>query len=254
MYLTKNFETVRHVFQPKFIFSSSLLNVDDSKHPFFKRPPTPDLTLLSNPRWDINDELSEFMFYRVELSNRFLIRETSSRFLLIDLANQYNAKTNPYDPRYKNRLGPLEALIAFDMGRFSAQIQASYQLQTVRSASGKDIHESDWSGKTANVDGWDNFTLGTSIHNRKEEVSDEQTIVVTANKQLPIYLNVGGGFEYSAKKGNLRTYNFSVGFAQKPNSCWTLTFTYNRDPNGVHTTLFNFGFLLGGPMNVSSGA
>jgi hypothetical protein len=137
------------------------------------------------------------------------------------------------------------------LGRFSAQVQSVYQLESVRSVTtGKMIHESDWSGKVAYTDGPDTASLGTSIHVKADESQDEQTILFSASKQLPIYLNVGGAFEYSAKKGALRTYTFSVGFAQKPAACWTLNFNYTKDANGINAAGFNFAILLGGNQSV----
>jgi lipopolysaccharide assembly outer membrane protein LptD (OstA) len=261
MYLSKNFETgisgfeeIKHVFQPRASYASALYRSPQPTHPFFRRPLEPNNDEISSPRFDLVDNVTNFEYMRIDISNRLLrkVDDSSERFLLLDLGNQYNLRTDPYDRRYSGKLGPLDILMAINIWRLAIGVQGAYQLEKTKfpkDAPMREIHESDWTIGINYAGDGTSLTVSSTLKNRANPAEEEQTINSSFSTNLPLYLTTGGGIEYSAKKGELRSYNFNLGFAQQPARCWTLNFGFSHGADGINTAAFTFAFLLGGPLS-----
>jgi len=270
IYLHRNFDTsisgferISHVFQPRLIYGSSVFQSDDPDHPFFYRNRRADLilpagtpvtaspyVLLSNPRFDIWDQMPAYHYGRVELINRFRRKSGSSieRFLLLQVADQYNFRLSDEDARYSRQWGPLELFGQFNIWRFSAQIEANYQWELSQLGTNPPVHEGFWSSSlTYASPDKDLVTVSTRFYNNADPTLTEQTLVLNVYKTLPIFFDLEGNMEYSMRQGQLLGYSIGFLFASKPRSCWGLEFATGQNAFHVTTATVNFKFDFGNP-------
>lgn len=255
LYLARTFETgisgfekVSHVVQPRFIYAASLFQQTsgDPSHPFFYRNPSRG---LSNPRFDIHDQLVPFEYMRFELINRFRRRvgNGTERFFLLQLSEQYNARVTPQDPRFSKRLGPIELLSEFRMWRFSGQVEAKYQLEETARSDGTTVRENELSTSLeyAAPDG-DRLSVGSRFTIRADPNLTDKVLNVSWYKVLPFFFDVDGALEYSMRKGELRGYRLGFLIGARTRRCWTLAIHAGR--NDVKQPFVNvlFGLDLGG--------
>ncbi len=255
MYLSKTFNTnykgyekVKHIFQPRFIYASSLYQSKTPDHPFFF---VDKQRGLSNPRYDILDQLTPFEYMRFELINRFLrlVDSHSERFFLFQIAEEYNLKPSQEDPRYSHSVGPIEALSELRLGTISAQLQANYQLERTPKDSPEGIHEYDWSGSVeySEIEG-DRFRLNQRFSIRSDDNLTDKTLDLYAYKRLPAFFDLDGTARYSMKKGRLLGYRLGFIFFTKPRSCWAVSLNLGRDDLDVAFVNLNFRFSFGNPV------
>jgi len=234
MNLSRTFETgipgyekIHHVFQPRIIYAASVYQ-GESDHPFFYRDPTRG---LSNPRFDFSDQILPFEYLRFELINRFrrYSRDGIDRFILFQLSEQYNLRTSPEDPRYSQKLGPIEVLGEFKIWRFGAQVQANYQLETIN-VNGEEIRENDVSSTLIySAPNGDRVSVGNRLRIQRDQSLTEKTALLGFYKRLPTFFDLEGGLEYSYKRGDLLGSRLSFIFGSKPVSCWGVTFTFGQN-------------------------
>lgn len=256
MYLARNYQPdfaglkkIRHIFQPKIMYAVALHRSGLPSHPFFT--PLDQPRPFYNPRFDLNDQLSDFEYLQVELNNRFM-RDTGTsteRFLLVTLKNQLNSRRSSYDRRYRSKIGPVSLLVDFGISPISFQLQGDYQVERVNQT-----NESDWTGTlTYTPPSGDSLTLNGLYRLRDNRDSNELRYNLSFVKKLPVFLDVSGSFDYNALKGEPRSLSLGLTFAAKPVSCWSLTVSYSKYfPTSEVATLFTFGFNFGGPMTMSS--
>lgn len=248
LYLTRNFESgemqkevVRHVFQPRVLYGASLFKSKTPDHPFFKQGPYPDFT---SPRFDALDDNSPYEYFRFELNNR-LVRKTSlgsERFLLAQISNNYFLKPSSVN-NGEAGLGPIESYLDLQLGQFSAQIQGLIQLRTTNG-----IHEQDWSGTFSYVNPQgDRLSIATLLRKRANETYNDETVVLSAYKTLPIYFDMFGSIEQSFRQALTRNYQVGFLFAAKPRSCWSLSFLSGRTVQKEHYAKLVFGLSFGQP-------
>ncbi len=242
------FEKISHVFQPRVTYARSLYdNGSSATHPFlFESGP------LSNPRFDIRDQFSDFEYLRFELINRFRRQSggSRSRFLLLSLAQQYNLKKIPGDPRYDKRLGPIEIFSEMNVWKLALQLQATYDLEATRFA-GKDRNENNWSGSLVYQDGDLDFVrVNTLIRNKADPTLTEQSLYVDFYKQLPLFFDLGGKAEYSMKGAGLLGYSLQFIFGVKERACWGLSLLTGRDSLKRPFVSLDFRLSFGNPKGV----
>ncbi|MBI4405116.1 MAG: LPS-assembly protein LptD [Deltaproteobacteria bacterium] len=252
IYLSKSFgtgipgfERISHVLQPRFIYSRSLYQ-GGTDHPFFA---IRDNRGLLNPRFDILDQITPFEYMRFELINRFRRKSESTieRFLLVQLSEQYNLRTSADDPRYQRRLGPIELLADLKIWRFTAQVQANFQLETTRNTgTGEDVRENDWSSTIEyRSPSGDSLKFGKQFHIRADDAASVKSGTFGFYKTLPTFFNLEGDLEYSFKTGDPGAYRLALLFAAKPVSCWAFTLSVGRNalkqPFAFFVFTLNFG-------------
>lgn len=246
LYLTRNFKSteqdqniVRHIIQPRVLYGASLFKSKTPAHPFFNQAPYPG---FSSPRFDSYDDNSPYEYLRFEFNNRLMrkIGSGSERFLLAQLSNNYFLKPSSAN-NGEAGMGPLESYLDLQMGRFSAQIQGTYQLRTIQG-----IHENDWSGTFtfASAQG-DRVSLATLFRRKADPANNDETIVLSIYKTLPIYFDMFGSIEQSFKQSLTRNYQLGFLFAAKPRSCWSLSFLSGRTVQKEHYARLVFGLSFG---------
>ena len=252
LYLSKTFETgvagfekVKHIFQPRIAYANRFVESLSSNHPFFYSDP---VTGLSNPRFDIDDRFSKFEFLRMELINRFY-RKTEGgihRFFRLQVSNSYNLKTFTDDPRFSQRLGPIEVLSEFTIDKFAAQIQGSYDLEATINGQGEAIHESAWSSSLIYYpQPLDSIQLGLLMRTKSERELTEQKAYLNFFKTLPFFFDISGMLEYSLKDGEVISYSTGFHFRGQPRSCWKLVLGTGQNFQKQTFVTFNFQLLFG---------
>lgn len=253
LYLQKQFESsfegyerFTHILQPRFIYAKRMFQTGDFAHPFYYNDPTRG---ISNPRFDILDQLTEFEYMRFELINRFRrkVDGGSERFFRLQLSEQYNLKTDADDPRYSRRLGPIELLSELKIWRLYSQIEGLYQLEKTEGF-GRSVRENSVSGlvEYRSPDG-DRLTLGNRIRINFDNTLTEKTVLMAFYKTLPIVFDVEGGAEYSYQRGDLLGARLGLLFASKPRSCWSLQFQFGQDDLKRKFVRFLFSLDFGSP-------
>jgi len=240
-------QKIRHILQPRVLYSASLYKSDTPDHLFFSKAPYPGFT---SPRFDSLDDNQEFQYFRFEMINRLLRKSSNDthRFMLAQVSNNYFLKPSPFN-NGEAGMGPLEGFLDLQLGRFSTQIQGTYQLKTING-----IHENDWSGTFSYTsEGGDKVSLATLLRKKANPLNDDQTVVLSVYKTLPIYLDVFGSIEHSFKQSITRNYQVGFLFAAKPRNCWSLSFLSGRTVQNEHYARVVFGLSFGGsPTNISS--
>ncbi len=246
LYLSKSFpgrssdESIRHIVQPRVLYGASLFRSKTPDHPFFYKNPFPDFT---SPRFDSLDDQKTYEFFRFEFINR-LMRSSSSgsnRFLLAQVSNNYFLKPSS-ENNNEAGVGPLESYLDLQVGQFSAQIQGTYQLKAVQG-----IHEQDWSGTLAfSSPSGDKVSIATLLRRKINVSNNDETVVLSVYKTLPIYLDVFGSIEHSFRQSITRNYEVGFLFAAKPRNCWSLSFLSGRTVQREHYARMVFGLSFGG--------
>lgn len=236
-----DFERISHILQPRFIYAVSPYQNAESPHEFFFRKGP-----LSNPRFDVLDQVTPFEYMRFELINRFLrkVGPGAQRFFTLQVSEQYNLRTSAVDPRFQRRLGPIEILAEWKSRLVSAQVQANYFLE--RTSTGK--LESDWSSAIEYADeGGNRARFNTLFVERSDPKLIQRTLYLQLYKVLPFFFDVGGEMEYSLKTRRFGGYTLGFYFRSKPLSCWRLGFEAGRSSNEQPFARINFGLSFGAP-------
>ncbi len=247
------FEKVSHIFQPRFIYGSSLWQSGGNDHPFFtnagKVPvlpvpgqPTQDAS-FSNPRFDIVDQITPYEYMRFELINRFQRRlgdGNGERFFWFQLSEQYNLRTSNIDPRYRTRLGPLELFSSFNYGDFALQVTGAFPVEP-------DSHEKVIStGFSYKGNGMDRVAVN-GLH--RESTLDyglrATTLNLTFYKTLPTFFDLDGYVEYNFLTHEFYAYRIGFHFGSKPRSCWTFSLSTGRNAYKVAVTQIGFNLRFG---------
>ncbi len=265
LYMTKhfatdisNFEVIRHVLQPKITYVKALYRSAEPTHQFFYDNRTAEVTDnttrlrqgLSNPRFDILDQVLDYHYGRVELLNTFYRRIATGyeKFLLFSLAQQVNIKVLNTTGLITNNnsgtdpLGPIEARLEINYGSFSFQAQANYRV--------KQSYYEITSG--LNYSG----PIGTAqvTYNKRHNAdpnAETENIELSASKTLPTFFDVATAFNWYPYKGYVRSYSAGLSFAAKPYSCWKLDVVYqlvrsDRDTLFQNSVALRFGLNFGG--------
>ncbi len=254
---------ISHVFQPVVIYSVRPLQTLSSNHPFFCQDPLTgqfsenncqDSTEnRANPRFDMYDLFSKYEYMRFELVNRFRYKDksTTKRALFLKLSQQFNIRTFANDPRFSKKLGPIELVSELNLWKFILQLQASYDLETTLSPDMEKIRESTWSGSLFySLNEKDNMTFSTYLKNKADKNLTQQSLTFGFYKNLSSFLNIGGGLEYSLKKGEFLGYSTLLEFYSKPRSCWFFSIAFGRTTYKQSFARFDFKLYFGGPGNV----
>lgn len=268
MYLSRTFETslegyekISHVFQPRVIYAASLYKGGQTNHPFFfsQTSTTPTLPNLSNPRFDVADQVTSFKYMRFELINRFRKKSADgiSRFFLLQLSEQYNLETSSEDPRYSKRVGPIEVLSELNLGRFTGQIQASYQLEETKTLKGvplaTPVRENEISSSLIyQSPSLDKIRLNSLFRIKADPTLTEKSAYLEFYKTLPTFFDLSGQVEYSIQRKELRAYSIGFHFRSRPLSCWRFLFTTGRNANKESFAFLNFALAFGGPTDLST--
>ncbi len=242
-----DFRKISHVFQPRVVFASSLLQTEETNHPFFFRD---SQSGLSNPRFDIVDQLTSFQYMRFELINRFQRRNEqgdSERFFWFQISEQYNLKTTPTDPRYATALGPIELFSALRLSSYSLQVQGSYPLQPTTTLNGQllavPVSESFLSvGLSFQGNGRTRALLNGLYRLSSDPGLNAQIATFFFYKELPTFFDLEGYVEYNFLTRELYGYHVGFHFRSKPRSCWSFSLTTGR--NAFRTQFANIGFSL----------
>jgi LPS-assembly protein len=244
----EDFERVQHVFQPRVIFASDLYSNPAIDKPFFRRT-SPS---LSNPPFDEMDLLPNYQYFRFELINRIRARSHGNwrRFFLLQASQQYNVRTDPNDPRYKNSLGPIEILGSAVIGRVSWQLQMLYPLEITRTLKGQVL---DTPAREVVIGtsldytdpGSDIIRLNVSFAKGADPSLTNHTLFLHWYKLLPLFFDLEASLEYDLFRGKLRSYGGGFHFRRKPRSCWHLSLNLSRNVFGQTFTQFGFGFDFG---------
>ena len=257
-YLSRVFEPAKsganrvgHLIQPRLVYGSSLYSSTAPNHPFFS---------TTHPPFDVHDLVSQYEYFRLDLIQRFrLINEKESvRFLTFQLSNQYNSKIDQSDPRLvdptvKHHWGPLQGYLNLTLNSFSATLEGYYQWEKDPITGGALKNESSWTS-TLNYDfaPGDSVSLSTLMRNSVDPTQDEQLISLGINKSLPIFVNLSLLSSYSAKRGELRSYEWGAHFASKPSSCWSLSVLSGKTQAKQSYARFLFQLNFGGSVAKSS--
>jgi lipopolysaccharide assembly outer membrane protein LptD (OstA) len=249
LYLSKTYETgisgfekINHVFQPRFTYARVPYQGSDDGHPFFYVNPT---TGLSNPRFDLTDQLTPFEYMRFELINRFRRKKgnEAERFFRLEVSEQYNLRTYIENPLYSKQLGPIEILSEFQLWRFVGQVQGEYQLQPTTDASGNQVYENVISSSLEyRGPNGDDINLGNILRINADDSLTQKSVYLTFYKVLPLFFDINGSLEYSYKQGQLLGYQFGLLFASKPRSCWNLSLNVGR--SDIQVPFFKILFKL----------
>jgi LPS-assembly protein len=242
-----DFKKISHVFQPRVVFASSLLQTEGADHPFFFRDTQSG---LSNPRFDIVDQITSFQYMRFELINRFQRQNEqggSERFFWFQISEQYNLRTSLTDPRYTTALGPIELFSALKLSSYSLQVQGSYPLQPTSTLNGQaltaPVSESFLSlGLSFQGNGRTRALLNGLYRLSADPGLNAQIGTFFFYKELPTFFDLEGYVEYNFLTRELYGYHVGFHFRSKPRSCWSLSLTTGR--NGFRTQFANIGFSL----------
>ena len=246
----KGYERFSHVLQPRFVYAKRLVQTGDTTHPFYYKDSTRN---LSNPRFDILDQLTPFEYMRFELINRFR-RKTdtgSDRFFRFQLSNQYNLVTDSDDPRFEKRLGPIELLGELQIWRFYSQFEGQYQMEMTENSI-RSVRENSISSIVEYRDpGGDLLSIGNRIRINIDDNLTEKTLLFAFYKKLPLIFDLEGRMEYSYRRGDLLGARFGMLFASKPRSCWSLNFQFGQDDLKRKFVRFLFALDFGSPSDSS---
>lgn len=248
LYLARNYETnptqqemIRHIIQPRVLYGASLFRSKIPEHPFFKNASAPE---FAPPHFDALDDNTHFEYVRFEFNNRLMRKtpEATSRFLLAQVSNNYYLKPSILNNGAAG-VGPIESYLDLQLGQFSAQVQGTYQMKLTNG-----IHENDWSGtfSYASSQG-DKYSVATLLRRRADSINNDETIVFSVYKTLPIYFDVFGSIEHSFRQAITRNYQIGFLFAAKPRSCWSLSFLSGRTVQREHYARLVFGLTFGAP-------
>jgi lipopolysaccharide assembly outer membrane protein LptD (OstA) len=263
LYLSRTFETgipgyekINHVFQPRVIFSTTPYLAGNLNDPFFYNDDGVQYTdpffndpthRLSNPRFDILDEIAPVEYFRVELINR-LRRKTGSlieRFLLFQVSEQFNTRTYADNPLYATSIGPLEVLVALSVWRLNLQLQGTYNLLATLNNSHTLVNEREFSGSLTYSSPGDRdlIALNARFATMADPSSNASSLTVAWNKGLPTFFDLNGGLEFDFNtKSVLLGYRLGFVFGPKPRSCWGATLSVGR--NTYLQPFLNFAFTL----------
>ncbi len=244
----EGFEKVSHVFQPRIIYASSLLQTGGDDHPFFTNQGTAPFSnvpghvaAFSNPRFDILDQITPYEYMRFELINRFqrrLADGSGERFFWFQLSEQYNMRTSNIDPRYSSRLGPLELFSSFTVGNFSLQLTGALPLEP---GSQEKVLS------TGLTWGWGMDRI--AINGLYRESAEPGLRATTANlafyKSLPTFFDLDGNVEYNFLTHEFYAYRIGFHFGSKPRSCWTFSLSTGRNAYKVAVTQIGFNLRFG---------
>lgn len=247
LYLTRTYGdtsiqegAIRHIVQPRVLYEASLFRSKTPDQIFFD---SVNSIGFSNPRFDQNDFSEPYEYFRFELNNRLLKKTDNSgqRFLLAQISNNYFLKPSLIN-RQEVGLGPLEIYLDLQLGSFSSQFQGLYHLKKVDG-----VNESDWSATVAySASSGDKVSVATLLRNRAEKSDNDETVVLTVYKTLPIYLDVFGSIEHSFRQSFTRNYQVGFLFAAKPRNCWSLSFLTGRTVQLEQYARLVFGLTFGG--------
>jgi len=254
LYFTRNFETgipefetIRHVFQPRVIYATRPYQSEEKNHPFFFRRGDDGPKLAqSNPRFDMIDQVTPFEYMRFELINRVLrkVDGRASRFFSLQVSEQLNLKTSQFDPRYQTRLGPLEIYSEASLWRLTAGFQSFIGLEDKIPG----VRESDWSTSLSYTGEMrDVVQLSNRFVTRADSNLNQQSLYLTFYKRLPIFFDLGGSMEYSIRHKRFVSYKTSFFLEAKPRSCWGLQLDVGRDSNERPFVQVDFNIDLGNP-------
>jgi len=244
-----DFEKINHVFQPRLVYTRSLVRNDSDHNFFFKNT----ASNISNPGFDILEQFTDVDSIRLELINRFRRKSGDHihRFLRVELSTQINFKTSPTDPRFEKRKGPLEVLAEFDYNRWAAQVEVIWQRETTRrEVNGQMIHEYSLSGDIAyKIDPFDYIVLGTRRNIKADNTKTEESVRLSVGKTLPWFFDLTAASEYNLKKGELVRYELGFHFYSKPRSCWDVFVRIGQDAFQDLFFSFNYSLSFGNPGN-----
>lgn len=251
-YLSRKFEEnilglekVSHLIQPRIVYGSLLYRSAIPDHPFFT---------TTHPTFDKNDLVSNLEYLKLEIIQRFRrqINNQSVRFITFQLSNQYNSRIDRsdsrfFDPTVKHHVGPLQGYLNLELDAFNATIEGFYQWEKDSIPGGPVKNESGWT-TTLNYqfDEGDSVALSTLIRSAVDATQDEQLVSLGVNKSLPIFLNLSLNATYSAKHGELRSYEWGAHLASKPTSCWSLSVLSGRTLARQTYARFLFSLNFGG--------
>ncbi len=261
----EGFEKVSHTFQPRAIYASSIYQSGEGSHPFFYRNlavpnPSGDLTQptvsISSPRFDLIDQLTPYEYMRFELINRFRRRSADSvdRFFWFQLSEQYNIRTSNIDPRFYNRLGPIELFSSFTVGRFSLQLQSSIGLEDTKTLNNKvldvPVRETSLSaGIVYQGNNYDMIAVNALYRKSADPAFLAQMATLSISKSLPTFFNIDGMIEYNFKEHQFYGYRVGLSFRTKPRSCWNFSIAVGRDSNRIPYSrlafMLDFGAIRG---------
>lgn len=250
----KGYEKIKHIFQPRVIYSSTPFQLIDSNHPFFFND---TVNQFSNPRFDVVDLLTPYEYFRFELINRVLrkVDTSNERFVLLQLSEQFNRKISNLDPRFSKQIGPIELLGEIKIWRFYAQTQALYQIETTDTYDGggnliRQVRENSFSATLTYADPeGDSFSVNTRYSIKNDDNQTEKIMTFGLKKVLPIVFDIEGSLEYNLKINEILGYRLGLIFSSKPRSCWQLTFSTGRNTQKQPFALFSFQLNFGSGAN-----
>lgn len=237
--LSSSGSEVRHIIQPRVLYVASLFRSKTPDHPFFSNNPYPD---FKSPRFDALDYNQPYEYFRFEFNNRLLKRDLggTQRFLLAQISNNYFLKPSPLN-NSEVGLGPLESYLDLQLGYFSAQVQGAYQLKKTNG-----VNENDLSATLAYAGAnGDRVSIASLLRKRADPANNDETLVFSIYKTLPIYLDLFGSIEHSFRQALTRTYQVGFLFAAKPRNCWSLSFTSGRTVQNEYYARLVFGLTFG---------
>lgn len=240
------FEKISHIFQPRFVYASSLAQTGGNDHDFFFED---DSRGLFNPRFDILDQFTPYEYMRFELINRFLRKtgDSAERFFWFQVSEQYNLRTSSKDPRYSTALGPIEVFSSLGLGRYSMQVTASFPLQETTTLLGlpvTPVRESTVStGISYSSGGKNQISLNGLYRVRADPDQNQQMVNLYMYQELPTFFDLEGAVEYNFITRRIYGYKVGFHFRSKPRSCWSLGITAGQTSYGNPFT--NFDFKLG---------
>jgi hypothetical protein len=245
------YEKVRHVFQPRFVYASSLLQTGGNDHVFFYRDTQSG---LSNPRFDILDQFTPYEYMRFELINRFQKKTAggSDRFFWFQLSEQYNVRVSTTDPRYKTSMGPIELFSALTLGNYSMQLQGSYALQPTTQLNGQALAAPIREGFISTgitYQGYGKDILRLNGLYRRSATPGLEALMANFSfyKELPTFFDLEAYAEYNFLTNQFYGYSVAFHFRTKPRSCWNFSLITGRNAYQTHFTNVNFGLDFGGP-------
>lgn len=242
------YEKIRHVFQPRFVYASSLIQTPQPDHPFFFQDSPSG---LSNPRFDILDQFTNYEFMRFELINRFQKRTSagSDRFFWFQLSEQYNVKKSTTDPRYTTNLGPIELFSALTLGNYSMQLQGSYSLEPTKTLNGQSVTPVREAFLTTGISykgaGRDVVSLNALYRQSANPGLRAQMINLSFYKELPTFFDLEAYAEYNFLTRQVYGYRVGFHFRTKPRSCWRFSVLTGSNAYRTQFTTFNFAMNFG---------
>lgn len=244
------FEKVSHVFQPRFIYSGSLLQTGGDDHAFFY---TDAARGLSNPRFDIIDQITPFEYMRFELINRFQRKngDKAERFFWFQVSEQYNLKTSASDPRFINALGPIELFSSLSLGKYSMQLTATFPLQETTKLLDQavtPVRESTVSTGISYAAGGKNLISLNGLYRLSANPAlNAQMANLYLFQELPTFFDFEGSVEYNFITHKIYGYKVGLHFRSKPRSCWAFSVAVGQNSFGTQFTNLGFNLNLGSP-------